>query len=61
MANTDQANTHLPPELILIHMQLKLNGLPILISSDTDCYAGFDTSLIVDYDEKSPFICTICK
>ncbi len=62
MTNTEQEiNTHLPPELFLQHKRMKPNGLPILISSDSDCDTGFDTSLIVGYDEKSPFICTICK
>ena len=62
MAFTEQEiNTHLPTELFLIHKQLKPNGLPILKSADTDCYTGFDTSLIVGYNEKSTFIYSICK
>jgi len=59
--NEQEINTHLPPELFLIHKQTKPNGLPILMSADSDCYTGFDNSLIVGYDEKSPFICSICK
>ena len=54
-------NTLLPQSLFLQFHRMKSNGLPILISTDTECETGFDTSLIVGYNDKCPFICTICK
>jgi len=54
-------NTHLPPSLFLKYQRMKPNGLPILLSNDSECETGFDTSLIVGYNDKCPFICTVCK
>ena len=62
MDNTEiEANTHLPPSLFLQYHRMKSNGLPILLSTDSECETGFDTSLIVGFNDKCPFICTICK
>ena len=52
---------HLPSSLFFQHRRMKPNGFPIQRSVDQECDTGWDTNYIVEFHDKCPFICSICK
>ena len=62
MANNDNDPIiHLPSSLFFQHRRMKPNGFPILRSVDQECETGWDTNDVVEFQDKCPFVCSICR